>query len=372
MLLKQLNISGIRNLKSTRIQLSSGFNLFVGQNGSGKTSILEAIHVLSLGRSFRTSKVKQAITFDTPACVVSGIVCADLSPFQDIRVGMERSQDGDVKIVVGEKTGSCVSELTSVLPVQLINASSNLLLDGGPKERRQFIDWGVFHVEHAFLQDWKRFQAALKQRNASLKQGYREHQEISSWQHTFVDLALGVDKARREYLSKYSPILVEIASEMLENKIGTIEVNYVSGWNDEISLSQALEEAFGIDSACGYTTCGPHRADLAILIDGVPAKEVLSRGQLKLFVFAMLATRAQLLQKQQEEHCIFLIDDLNAELDEEACGKVINKLQEYGGQTLITAIDGDILMGLLTEQEKQVFHVEHGKITEETLFHVEQ
>lgn len=359
--LSQLILSNIRNLNSVNLNFGAKFNLFVGPNGSGKTSLLEAMYLLSVGRSFRARSMQQVISFDAEQCLIR----AKIQPYSDqygtdVWVGVSRSKSGDVQYRIGEQNDSKAAELSRLLPIQLIDVNSPLLLEGGPKNRRQFIDWGVFHVEQSFLEHWRLMQRALEQRNAGLKQ---KKTPAAEWDATFIKYALLVDAARAEYIHAFSAVFVPMLQEMLS--LGVVELKYQRGWSSDYDLATALQRTTRMDAAFGYTNCGPHRADLDVLLDGKPAKAVLSRGQTKIFVCTMLLARAKLLEQQR--NCVFLIDDLHAELDQHNCNLLIKELAKLNCQVFITGIEAEWLQNRLRGFEQQLFHVEQGCISQRDL-----
>lgn len=356
--LSQLVISNIRNLEETSLNFGPRFNVFIGSNGSGKTSLLEAIYLLGAGRSFRARSVQQVIAFGAEQCLVR----AKLSEHLDygaggVWLGVERGVNGDAQYRVGEQNEKSSAELTRLLPVQLIDVNSTSLLEGGPNCRRQFIDWGVFHVEHTFLDNWRLMRRALEQRNASLK---RKQKPSAVWDEAFVKYSTIVDEARRGYVDKFMAIFTSMLQEMLG--MTGVSLLYLSGWGQDRTLSAALEATANIDLAYGYTNRGPHRADLEILQHGRPVKAVLSRGQLKIFTCIMLLARAKLLEKERSS--IFLIDDLHAELDTKSCSLIVDAINAMDCQAFITGIEAELLSARLQACETRMFHVEQGRISE--------
>jgi len=171
MQLNSLSISNLRNLHSIHLDLHPHFNIICGENGSGKTSLLEAIHLLSTGRSFRAKQAKQIIRFGQKACLVAGAVSSMSDTGRATRIGVERLLSGGIKIRVAEQDCTSIAELAKNLPLQLINSESYCLLEASPQYRRQFLDWILFHVEQSFFPVWQRFKRALQQRNAALRAG---------------------------------------------------------------------------------------------------------------------------------------------------------------------------------------------------------
>lgn len=359
--LNQLILTNIRNLEALDLRFGPQFNVFVGANGSGKTSLLEAIYLLGVGRSFRASSMRQIISFGKEQCLIRAKVGAQGENDQSgIWLAVERTLTGDCQYKIGGQLERSASELTKALPVQLIDVNSHLLLEGGPNNRRQFIDWGVFHVEHNFLQHWRLMRRALEQRNMALKQ---RQTPVAAWDEAFVKYAMLVDLARNEYIQRFSKIFLSLLKDMLD--LTTVELHYKRGWSQTQELHMALEDSRFVDMAHGYTHRGPQRADLEINLGGKPAKEVLSRGQTKIFVCIMLLARAKLLQNARSS--VFLIDDLHAELDKNSCGLFIGAIKAMGCQVFITGIDGAPLLERLHDCAIRMFHVEHGMIREQAI-----
>lgn len=354
----QLILSNIRNLEAVDLNFGPRFNVFIGPNGGGKTSLLEAIHLLSVGRSFRARTIQQIISFGEDRCLVRARVksSADLVG-GDVWLGVSRGVNGDAQYKIGESTEKSSSELTKYLPVQLIDVNSPQLLEGGPNYRRQFVDWGVFHVEHAFLDSWRLMRRALEQRNAALK---KKQRPLAVWDDAFIAHAMAVDSARSEYVSQFIAIFSKMLLEIMN--ISNVEVHYHRGWSKARDLKEDLLATANMDLICGYTNRGPHRADLEVLLDGRQVKSVLSRGQLKTFVCIMLLARAKLLGDMRTG--IFLIDDLHAELDKVNCGLFISAIKSLDCQVFITGVEADLLKARMHGCETKMFHVEQGCIKE--------
>ena len=356
--LRQLILSNIRNLDAVDLNFGAKFNVFTGPNGSGKTSLLEAIYLLGVGRSFRAKSLQQIISFGEEQCLVR----AKVRPFGDLEsdgiwLGVKKGLNGDAQYRVGVNVEKSAAELTRLLPIQLIDVNSHLLLEGGPDYRRQFVDWGVFHVEPTFLQAWRMMKRALEQRNSALK---LRQMPAEVWNQSFISYAQTVDEFRRAYVTRFDLVLRPMLRQLLN--ISDLEIRYKRGWSEDQSLAAALEATRSLDMACGYTNRGPQRADIEVLLDGRPAKTVLSRGQIKLFVCIMLLARAQTLSDASAS--VFLIDDLHAELDKDSCGLFIETINNLGCQVFITGIEEDLLKARLQGCNTHLFHVEQGCITE--------
>lgn len=359
----RLDITDFRNLNAVKLEpLSVGFNLLYGLNGSGKTSLLEAIYYLSLGRSFRSSFAKRVIRRDAEKFLIFSQVTGDGA--QVTPIGIERYQQGELKIRIANRDAPSAAELAGLTPVQLINSNCYNLLDAGPVFRRKYLDWGSFYFNPEFLRVWRDYGQVLKQRNAILRQ-QGSRQELEVWTQELVKAALQFDRCRREYVQQLLPVLEQISTELLT--IPNLKIHYQPGWDDDQDYAAVLAASYLKDSQFGYTQNGPHRADLRITINKIAAKDILSRGQQKLFVCAMILAQSALLKSSTNKASIYLVDDLPAELDVVSRSKLINLLAKQETQVFVTAVEREALGDTLTRLPVKMFHVEHGNITEEEI-----
>lgn len=370
MYIKQLDIYGVRNLGNAKLSFTPKINAFYGSNGSGKTSILEAIYLLGRGRSFRAA-TKNVIQFGQQKYVVAAQAVGNAAGAEyTVRLGTEKSRDGD-KTVFTKNGSTCqLSEIAQVLPLTLLDSSSFALVDGGPAIRREFIDFAMFHVERSFLVIAQQFKRALAQRNAELKlkaPPLQKRQHVEPWDDIFVRAGEAITKARRQFLQDLQPLLEMILAEWQYS--GKILLRYQQGWPENMSLAEALEDGFILDCLSGFSNRGPQRAELEIYIDGVLAKNILSRGQQKVFVCALLLAKAQLLLEKTAINSIFLVDDLGSELDQASLRLVLSKLLAIGGQLFVTGIEKEPLLHGL---ETAYVGADSSFFDNFKLFHVEQ
>lgn len=356
--LTRLDIANFRNLAAVQCEpLSTGFNLIVGHNGSGKTSLLEAIYYLSLGRSFRSTGVDRMIRHTADKFHIFGSVASEN---QTTPIGIERKRQGDLKIRIAGRDAQSVVELADLMPVQLINSHCYHLLDAGPAYRRKYLDWGVFYLDKAFLQVWRDFGQVLRQRNAALR-SQRPKNEIAIWTEELVTQALRIDHYRRDYLQQLLPSLAATVASLVN--LPGLEISYRPGWDEEMGYAEALAKSYQKDVQLGHTQIGPHRADLRIIINKIAAKDILSRGQQKLFVCAMILAQGMLLKASANKKPIYLIDDLPAELDKVSRAKLITLLSKQETQIFVTAVEREALSNALSTLPVKMFHVEHGSVT---------
>ncbi len=351
----RLDVLRVRNLSGVQIRPADRVNIIFGNNGSGKTSLLEAIYMLGLGRSFRSSKIESVIDTKSDDCVIFAELDAGVS------IGLNKSRkQGHLLKLLGERQKSWV-DTARHLPLQIINSDSFSLLEGSPKIRRKFLDWGVFHVEHEFALAWRKANKCLAQRNLLLKQKRLDKTQLEAWDTEFSQLGTQIDEQRKVYMETFLPILNDALPRLIE--IPDLKITYERGWDADATLAQALAVSLDRDIRYGATQTGPHRADLSIKIGRNAAADVLSRGQQKLLVSAMKIAQSQLLYKLTEEKGVYLIDDLPSELDNENRVLICKLLEELGCQIFITCVDADEIENCWsTDISTGKFHVEHGKI----------
>lgn len=358
MSLTRLQLTDFRNIATADLSLSPLCNVFIGENGSGKTSLLEAIYYLGHGRSFRTHLTSRVIRYEQDALVVHG-QC--LTEGRVTKLGLQKDRAGNVQIKLdGEKQNS-LSPLAQWLPMQVIHPEGVELLTGGPKLRRAFLDWGLFYTEPQFLAAWQRLKRLVQQRNALLKQDV-SYDQVRVWDAQIVPLAEQIDAWRQAYLADFWAIAEQKLAAFLPDM--TISWRYRRGWEKNTDYATWLEQHFARDKQLGYTSGGPSKADLACVVGGIPAEDVLSRGQLKLMVCALRLAQGQHFSQSQDRPCVYVIDDFASELDPHRRQLLATELKQTQAQVFISAIRAEHVKDIDDEKGKR-FHVENGNITAE-------
>ncbi|QEE23161.1 DNA replication/repair protein RecF [Rhodanobacter glycinis] len=353
--LERLRIQGLRCLTEVELSLSDGLHVLIGPNGAGKTSVLEAAFLLSHGRSFRSGAREALLQRGENALSVFGEWRH--ADGHAVRLGLGRNGSRWEARIDGEK-GS-LGQLVQACAVVCFEPGSHALIAGAADERRRYLDWGVFHVEHDFLLTWRRYQRALKQRNSLLRsQPVAEASLFLPWEAELAQTANLIDAWRRRYLDDLLPHLRSQAHNLLP-ELGALDCRYRRGWSDERDLGEQLAEQRGRDLARGHTTAGAHRADWSIGFEHAPLREHLSRGQEKLTALSCLLAQASLHAERRGEWPLMCLDDLASELDQAHQEAVLAQLQASGAQILVTGTD---LPAPLAALPAHVFHVEHGRI----------
>ena len=361
MYLSKLDVLQVRNIKSVQLNCHPGANIIYGANGSGKTSLLESIYLLGRGRSFKHRDLRVVVNNDCDELVVSACIERQ-SPSRSHQLGLKRSAKGHFEARLDGVSLQSAVQLVEELPLQLIDAHSFTLLEGGPLQRRQFLDWGVFHVEHEYRSVWRRFQKALKQRNQLLRHGRIDDDSLPVWNAELAALAEKITVYRRQYLSELIVDVTALAGEF--HCLGGLELDYYQGWAEGLALMEVLEADRARDFAIGSTNHGAHKADIRIRFDGVAAADRLSRGQTKLLVYALKLAQATHFRRQMGRPCLFLLDDLPAELDYEHRAQVIDCLNRLNCQYFMTGVDKKDFELLVEGMAYRMFHMEHGVAVE--------
>ena len=349
-----IKIDQFRNLAAVDITLASHFNIFFGQNGAGKTSLLEAIYYLSVGRSFRTHLLQRLIQDSTD----SFSVCLAINEGKrSIPLGVECYRQRDRRLKMDYDVISNWSLLAKRLPLCLLSSISYQFLSDGPKVRRQFLDWILFHVEPTFFPAWKRIQRILKQRNAALK-AQLPLKEITYWDEALTQDAEHIDKLRGKIASEFNTIFQRVLQHFLPEY--TLIPHYYRGWSEGKTITELLATYLKLDLQRGYTQIGPQRADFRFSIRTLPAQDILSQGQKKLVTYALHITQGLLFKEKTLVSPIYLIDDLIAELDISKRKCVVNLLTKLESQVLITGINP---LDLEMPSNTLMFNVQHGSIS---------
>ena len=354
MSLERLAIGDFRCIERAELEFDDRCNLITGENASGKTSLLEAIFFLGRGRSFRSARNDALIRtgagqFSLVARTVQNGVSQPL--------GMRLSADGIEARYAGRPVTG-LAELATHLPVQAIDPEVHRLVDGGPQERSRYLDWGVFHVEPSFVDHWRRYQRALRQRNAALKAG-QATALIHAWDPELIEAGNLVAQYRARYVDGLQGSVRAVGQRLLDAEV---DLGLHQGWSAERSLAEALEFSLARDRERGMTHAGPHRADLTVKVSGQTARDRVSRGQQKLLASSMLLGQLEHDADLGSGVATLLVDDPAAELDATHLERLLREVLSLPAQLFITSLDpqNSVLRGLPAGRR---FHVEHGAVS---------
>jgi DNA replication and repair protein RecF len=348
MSLAELRLEDLRCLGRVELELDPRLNLISGDNGSGKTSVLEAIYLLGRGRSFRTRYTAQLIRHGTARLWVHGRTI----PEPGHSLGVECARDGGLTIRIDRAPADSRVQLSEIFPVQVIDPGIHRLVEEGPAQRRRWLDWAVFHVEPDFVRHWQAYMRALKQRNAAMQSGM----DTAPWDNELVRLGELLTAARARLVESLQGHWISAL-----HRLGAVDatLGFFQGWSRELTLRESLRSHRERDTERGITGVGPHRFDVLLRVDGRSAREVVSRGQQKLLGIAMAVTMAQYLAESAGRQSTLLLDDPAAELDTERTQALLQTVRDLGTQLVVTSLQAeDTRLGV----PDAVFHVEQGTV----------
>lgn len=342
----------LRLYRHLQIEPHPQLNLIIGDNAAGKTTLLEALFVATRGRSFRAQNLAE----------LSGPAHPAWNAFVELgrgadrhRVGIGWTRDG-TEMRLDEERNARISDVVRLVPMQLIDPLAHRLLDDGPAYRRSFVDWGVFHVEHEFLDIWRRYQRALKQRNRALRESLNIR-AVEAWNEELSSTGESLTRMREQHVAATGPTFSLWAERLLGKKAAAIE--WHRGWPAEESYRETLTRSIAQHQSIGTTVQGPHRAELKITLADAKAKGRVSRGQQKMLTAAMVLAQAELLIGEGVPAPVLLLDDFASELAPEFQARLAEALAEYRGQKFVTAFE---LPAAFTRNEAAMFHVEQGTV----------
>lgn len=352
MSLSILNVHHVRNIPAASLTLHPRYNIFHGANGSGKTSVLEAIYLLGTGHSFCTREIASLIRHGEPALTVFARTHADES------VSIQKSLANPTLVKLNQQPCQRSSELAHFLPCQAFYQDIFQIMDEGPSIRRSLLDWGLFHVKQSYHTLWKDYRRVIKQRNALLRQKAAQPQ-FDPWNKMLIELATELNALRADYFRDWSDAFQTLLAQLTDTPCS---IAYYKGWDKKATgkpLATILNEQFESDLHQQYTHSGAHQADILFDSAALKAKQSLSRGQQKIILIALKLAQTQLLPKP----CVYLFDDIAAELDAHHLQRFVNCLSQIHGQFFLTAIDPTYMLKFLNKNEVTIFEINNGCFT---------
>jgi len=348
--LESIQVTNVRCIEHAELETPAGLTLVWGPNGSGKTSLLEALFLVGRGRSFRTRNNERLIRDGTAHMRVTGRVSWPSGHAQVISLETTRERS---TARVGGRTAQSLSELSQAFPVQAIEPGIHKLVEEASYHRRRWLDWAVFHVEPRFMDTWLRYTRALRQRNAALR---AQTGQAGFWDAELARLGESIADSRDRLIEQLQPHWHDTASALSGLEV---ELHHLCGWNREQSLLEALAASRMRDEARRSTHVGPHRADVALRLRGRAAREVLSRGQQKLIAMAMTLAQIRLIRDATQTTPTLLLDDPAAELDSDHLSRFIGQVGRLQCQLVVTSLHAE---SRLFGAPDSTFRMEHGRV----------
>jgi len=349
--LSRVRITTLRCLREVELALHPRRNYIFGPNGAGKTSLLEGMFVLGRGRSFRTRQMRRLVSHGAEGFAVFGEAGVEGA----IRRLGVAYRSGRLEKKIDGQPAVGMAQLASLLPVHAIDPSMHAIVEGGPSERRRFLDWGVFHVEPEYLEAWKNYRRVLSQRNASLKRVAADA-ELRPWSTALAEAGAAVDESRRRYLDRLGPLVSAFGERLLGRPLA---LDYRRGWPAEQRLEDALAAAEPRERQTGSTEAGPHRAEIVLRLDERRVQDEASRGQQKLTAAALILSQVAVESAERPQRSVLLVDDPAAELDGGSLERLLAAIDDLPAQLVFTALTAE---HLAPGPGFPAFHVERGEV----------
>lgn len=338
MYIKSLKLTNFRNYESVSTDFFSGVNLITGQNGQGKTNLVESLVVASHTKSPRTSKHKDMIMWNKDSANVELIVNRN---FGDVKISYELGQEENKKFLINDSPVSKLSEVFGNLVIVYFSPTELKIVTGGPHERRDFMDTDISELSGQYYNLVQRYTKVLDQRNKLLKNRFDRKMvldQIDVFSEQLASLAAPIVKTRKNFIKKIAPLAREAMLELSGGKEElTIEYCGAAGEDSaeiKSNLLKSYEVNFEKDLELGYTLVGPHRDDVKLLINGVEAKDFASQGQQRSIVLALKMAEMKIFEEELGEKPVLILDDVFSELDSRR-QKLLYKLME-NTQVLVT------------------------------------
>ncbi|MEW8506708.1 MAG: DNA replication/repair protein RecF [Candidatus Thiodiazotropha sp.] len=347
-----LSIENLRNIRSAELSPSRCLNILVGKNGAGKTTLLESIYLLARARSFRQQTRARLVNQDAQRLnLFARIETSDKTRHQ---IGLQQSANR-IEIRKDGENLRKRSILAKTLPLTIITPNIQRVLEEDPENRRRLLNWGMFHVEHEYGDLANRYRKTLLQRNKALR-GSTE--QLKVWDRQIAELGTEIHQRMIGYTKLWNDTICEISETLQLDK--PIKLELKTGWRDELTLYEAMEKNLERDKERGFTSCGPHRSDIKIMHNGIPAKNNFSRGEAKIAAVVMILSQTLMTKMNSGESPVMLVDDLHSELDAESYEMVLTLIANQKLQSFVTTLSLDSSLEISGAEESIVFHVEHG------------
>ena len=356
MLIKSLNLANFRNYENAHIDFEKNLNMIIGKNGQGKTNLIEAIYMLSLGRSFRTNKDKEMVMFETQNAYISSIVESMDREFKiEIKMGKDIKKAIKINSIPIEK----LTDLLGIINIVIFSPEDLKLVREGPKERRAFMDRELSQIRPSYYQNLYTYQKTLLQRNNLLKRDKVDKGLLDVYDMQLASYGFKIMEQRKSFIEKIGPI-----AKKNHHRISSGKENLSVKYNPNINISnkssndlEALfKEARNEDLNRRTTTIGPHKDDLSIFINDMEIRSFGSQGQKRSAAISLKLSEIELIYEEKDEYPVVLLDDIFSELDIQRQMMLLDNLK--GIQTFVTTTENiDI------DKDSKIYNIENAIIS---------
>ena len=365
MFLEKLALTGFKNYSEAELMFSDKINCFVGNNGAGKTNILDAIYYLSFCKSYFNSIDTQNIKHGNEFFAVHGIYHNQVNTSDKVSCVQKRSHKKEFKL--NNKAYSRLADHIGLFPLVMISPYDRDLINDGSEHRRKYIDGVISQFDKAYLDDLLSYNKALQQRNVLLKQMYEsrvfDSVSIEIWNDKLIKHGSRIFEKRKSFLEEFNP-LFEKYYQILSGGKENVNIHYDSQL-DDTSFKDLLEEFIDRDRILKYTSKGIHKDDLLLTINDYPIKKYGSQGQQKSFVIAIKLAQFEFTRRVKDFKPILLFDDIFDKLDDSRVMQIIQLVSENNfGQVFITDTQRVRVERIFktVEIDHKIFEVHNGQL----------
>ncbi len=368
MFLSQLSFTNFKNYPEEELAFSDKINCFVGDNGAGKTNILDAVYYLSFCKSYFNSVDSQNIRHKTDFFAIHGVYLNRNQETDIGKVSCIQKRNHKKQFKINKKEYSRLADHIGKIPLVMVSPYDRDLINEGSEIRRKYLDGVISQFDKFYLNDLLEYNKSLKQRNILLKQfaekGFVDTLSLSVWDDKLVDLGEKLFEKRKAFIEDFNPLFNEFY-KILSGDNENVEINYISAMT-EGNFSEILQNSLQRDLALRYTTRGVHKDDLQFLMNGYPVKKFGSQGQQKTFVVAVKLAQFEYIKKKKGFKPILLFDDIFDKLDDRRVSQIIDLVsKEDFGQVFITDTHAQRIVDIFKKIniDHKIFFVENGKVT---------
>lgn len=364
MTLHQLSILNYRNIASAELSFSPKMNCFIGDNGEGKTNVLDAIHFLSLCRSSLTSVDASCVRHGEEMAFLQGSYTHEDGTHEEISLGLRHGQKKQLKR--NKKSYPRLADHIGLIPLVMVSPEDSLLISGGSEERRRFMDVVISQFDRRYLDALVAYNKALQQRNALLKQEEPPADDLtlSLWEEEMARHGEVVFRARDSYIKEFTPLFEQFYAQVSGAR-EAVGLEYTSHCQRG-SLLDVIRAGRSRDLAVGYSLHGIHKDELAMTLGGYPIKREGSQGQNKTYLIALKLAQFDFLRRTGSRTTpLLLLDDIFDKLDARRVEQIVHLVVgERFGQIFVTDTNRDHLKSILaaSQSDYRLFHVKGGEV----------
>ena len=358
MYLSNLSLLNFKNISQADLELSNRVNCFLGDNGQGKTNLLDAIYHLSYTKSFFNSIDSQNVMFDESLYVIQGVVKNEQEEYK-LYCGLKK---GDKKIFKkNKKIYKKLADHIGFFPVVMITPYDiNLILEGG-ETRRRFFDALIAQFDKNYLFELLHYNKLLKQRNAFLKTNTNSVDLLEVYDDQMIEKAQSIHESRKKFIDEFKPIFNKFYKDISSNKEG-VGLDYQSALHEN-TMKELFINNRTKDQLIGHTSSGIHRDDFLFSIKNNPLKKFGSQGQQKTYLIALKLAKFEYIKLKKNVNPVLLLDDIFDKLDDHRVGYILNLIEKNNlGQTFITDTSKEKIPQILSNLniESNLFWIENG------------